>query len=242
MKSYAPLNILKQVDENIWIVDGDKIHLMGIPFSTRMTIIRLKNNDLFIHSPTPLTPSLKQEVEALGKIKHLISPNWIHYAYINQWQQAFDDTVAWASPNVRHRAKKTNTQIEFNRDLDETAEAEWADEIDQIIVYGSKVHVEVVFFHRSSKTLILTDLIENFEADKLPFWFKWLAKAAGILDPNGKQPRDMQISFWNGKQQLRHAVNQMISWQPKKIILAHGRWYQQNAVAELKRAFAWVLK
>lgn len=242
MKDYSPLHILKQIDDNIWIVDGDKISFFGLPFPTRMTIIRLNNGDLFLHSPTTLTPELKREVESLGTIKHLVSPNWIHYAYINQWQEAFQNTVAWASPNVRKRAKKAKSTVVFNHDLGEAAAPEWADEINQIIVHGSSIHTEVVFFHKSSKTLILTDLIENFEADKVPIWFKWLAKLAGILDPNGKHPRDMQMSFWRGKKQLRHAVNIMLAWQPDKIILAHGRWYQTNAINELKRAFKWALQ
>lgn len=240
--NYSPLNILKPVAKNIWIVDADNISFYGLPYSTRMTIIRLKNGDLFIHSPTPLTAELKQAVKALGTVKHLVSPNWIHYAYINQWQQAFDNTVAWASPNVKARAKKYKINVTFDRDLAEKAEAEWVDEIDQIIVQGSKIHIEVVFFHRSSKTLILTDLIENFEANKLPIWMVPLAWLAGILDPNGHPPRDMKMSFGRGKPQLRSALKTMISWQPEKIILAHGRWYPQNAVSELKRAFAWVLK
>jgi hypothetical protein len=33
----------------------------------------------------------------------------------------------------------------------------------------------------------------------------------------------------------------MISWHPERIALAHGRWYETNAVAELRRIFGWVL-
>lgn len=137
---------------------------------------------------------------------------------------------------------KTRSKVVFDRDLGETEEADWADEINQIIVHGSKVHIEVVFFHKSSKTLILTDLIENFESEKVPFWFTPLAWLAGILDPNGKQPIDMKMSFWRGKAQLTGAVTTMLSWQPEKVILAHGRCYFDNATTELKRAFAWALK
>lgn len=242
MKDYSPLHILKQVDDNIWIVDGDNISFFGLPFPTRMTVIKLKNGDLFLHSPTTLTPKLLSEIKALGVVKHLVSPNWIHYAYIDQWQAAFDNTIAWASPNVRARAKKAKSKVVFDRDLGETAPADWADEVKQIIVHGSKIHVEVVFFHKSSKTLILTDLIENFEASKIPLWFVPLAWLAGILDPNGKHPRDMKMTFLRGKKQLNRAVTIMLGWQPDKIILAHGRWYQSGAIEQLNRAFSWVLK
>lgn len=242
MKDYSPLNILKQVDDNIWLVDSDNISFYGLPYSTRMAVIRLNNGDLFLHSPTPITAELKQELDALGQVKHLVSPNWIHYAYIHQWAEVYPDAIAWASPNVRKRASKFKSKVVFNRDLGDTAAPEWQGEIEQLIVHGSKLHVEVVFFHKSSGTLILTDLIENFEADKIPVWFRWLARISGILAPNGKQPRDMKMSFIRGKKQLKQAIDIMIAWQPQKIIIAHGKWFQQDAVKELERAFAWVLK
>jgi hypothetical protein len=40
---------------------------------------------------------------------------------------------------------------------------------------------------------------------------------------------------------LRAAVETMLAWQPERIILAHGRWYPENAQAELHRAFRWLL-
>jgi hypothetical protein len=33
----------------------------------------------------------------------------------------------------------------------------------------------------------------------------------------------------------------MMAWQPERVILAHGRWYEENAAAELRRAFRWVM-
>ncbi len=238
---YEPLNTLKPVGDNIWIVDGPHIAFYGLPFSTRMTIIRLANGELFIHSPIALTDDLKAEVSALGKVRHLVSPNWIHYAYIADWQKAFADTVAWASPNVRMRAVKHKVDIAFDRDLGEVAEPDWTEEIDQLIVFGSKVHVEVVFFHKASKTLILTDLIENFEKPKLPWWLRFAIGLAGNVDPDGKAPIDMRMSFLGGKSKLRVAVQQMIDWAPERVILAHGRWYERDGTIELRRAFRWVL-
>jgi hypothetical protein len=69
LATYPPLNTLKRVAEDIWIVDGPVIRfgppLLKMPFSTRMTIIRI-GGDLLIHSPTPLTAELKTEVEGIG--------------------------------------------------------------------------------------------------------------------------------------------------------------------------------
>jgi hypothetical protein len=32
----------------------------------------------------------------------------------------------------------------------------------------------------------------------------------------------------------------MIGWDPARIILAHGRWYERGGADELRRAFRWL--
>jgi hypothetical protein len=100
---------------------------------------------------------------------------------------------------------------------------------------------EVVFFHRASRTLILTDLIENFEPRKLGFVMRWLTWLGGVQDPDGAMPRDMRLTYAKRKDDLRTAVETMVAWNPERVILAHGRWYQTNGTQELRRAFRWLL-
>lgn len=86
----------------------------------------------------------------------------------------------------------------------------------------------------------MTDLIENFESDKLrPGLVSWLAWLGAVRDPNGQMPRDMRLTF--SKEELRQAVKTMLAWEPQRIILAHGRWYDHDAASELCRAFCWLL-
>ena len=233
---YTPLNTLKPVDDNIWIVDGPEISFNGLPFPTRMTIIRLQNGDLFIHSPTPLPEPLKNQVDAIGKVRHLVSSNYIHYWWIGEWQEHYPDAIKWASPKVRPRAAKHG--IKFDRDLGEQAELDWADEIDQIIVHGGRAMEEVEFFHKPSKTLILTDFIENFEPKRVHSRImRFLLKLGGVADPDGKMPVDIYLSFFGRRDKLKSAIQTMINWHPERVILAHGRWYKKDGEAELRRAF-----
>ncbi len=236
---YTPINCLKPVDENIWIVDGPTIRFYGIPFPTRTTIVRLHSGDLFIHSPGHLTEPLIASIKKLGNVRHLVSPNKIHYWWIGTWSEAWPDAIKWASPGVAERAGKHS--ITFDKDLHEEAAPEWAEDIDQLIVHGGRFMEEVVFFHKASSTLILTDLIENFEPNKIRSGFtKFLAYLAGILAPDGKMPFDMRMTHWGRYGQLREAINKMLSWHPQRIIIAHGRWFETDGEAQLKRAFRWV--
>lgn len=242
---YEPLNTLKKVADHIWIVDGERIEmdavLTKIPFSTRMTVIRLKNNHLWLHSPIQPTEALIKEINALGEVKHLVSPNKIHYAYIQEWASLYPDAATWASPGVKSRADSQNIKVHFTHYLEDEAPRIWADDLDQLIFKGSRYLEEVVFFHKSSRTLILADLIENFEPQKTESRFlKGLYQLGGVADPDGKTPFDLRMTFLGRMEVARACYHRMVAWAPEKIILAHGRWYKENGVAELKRAFRWL--
>ncbi|MFC6463415.1 DUF4336 domain-containing protein [Marinilactibacillus sp. GCM10026970] len=242
---YEPLNTLKRVADNIWIVDGEVIHMnvlsVGIPFSTRMTIIKLADQSLWCHSPIQPSAELFKEIDKIGKVCHLVSPNKIHYAFIREWKTHYPEAVTWSSPGVEKRAASQKIEVKFDRNLEDSPPVEWHKEINQLIFKGSHVVQEVVFYHKSSQTLILTDLIENFEPEYTTssFW-RCVHKLARISDPNGQTPIDMRLTFLGQKQQARDSFQRMLSWRPEKIILAHGRWYERNGTSELKRAFKWL--
>ncbi len=239
---YEPLNTLKPVADGLWLIDGPAIRFMGLPFSTRATVVRLETGDVWVHSPTHLTDGLRAELDALGPVRHLIAPNWIHYAHIADWQAAWPEAEAWGAPGVAERAAKKGLELRLDHDLQwDGAEPPWAGQIDQLIVRGSKTHREAVFFHRASDTLILTDLIEAFETEKLPVWMRPVVWITGIDDSDGKMPPDMQWTF-RDKTALAEDLERMIGWGPERVILAHGRWYDSNGVAELERAFRRVLR
>src|SRR5690606_5112891 len=102
----------------------------------------------------------------------------------------------------------------------------WDEEMDTLPVAGSYM-TEVEFFHRASRTLILTDLIENFEPRKLSFWMRLLTRLGGVQDPHGSMPRDMRLSFSGNREGLRRAIETMIGWNPQRVVIAHGRWYEK---------------
>jgi len=238
---YEPLDTLKPVADGLWLIDGPAIRFFGMPFSTRATVVLLENGDFWVHSPTRLTDGLRRELDAIGPVRHLIAPNWLHYAHLDDWLAAYPEAQAWGAPGVEARARKKGLALQIDHTLQwDRAEAPWDGQIEQMIVRGSKLHREAVFFHHASQTLILTDLIEAFETAKLPVWMRPLVWIAGIDDPDGTMPPDMRRSF-RDRTALGADLERMIAWAPERVIIAHGRWYESNGVAELERAFRKVL-
>jgi len=240
---YEPLNTLKPVVPGLWIVDGPIVRMAALgasaPFPTRMTVARLADVGLWCHSPIAPDAALFAAIDALGPVRHLVSPNKLHYAHIAAWKRRYPDAVAWASPGVRERAASQKIEVDFDADLGDVPEPAWAPELDQLHFRGSRAIEEVVFLHRASATLILADLIENFEAARLGTAMRWIARLGGVLDPDGKAPLDMRLTF-RDRATARACLQRIMGWQPRRVILAHGRCYLDNAEAELRRAFRWL--
>lgn len=233
---YEPLYTLKKVAPDIWIADGSWISFYGVPFPTRMTVIRMSNGGIWVHSPINAHEDLLASVSFLGPVRYLIAPNWIHYAWLPEWQVHFPDASTFVSPGVIERAAKKGVHLDADHELGNEPQSEWAGEIDQKLA-DSGWHREVVFFHRASKSLVLTDLIENLEGPKMPLWTRPLLKLVGILDPRGGMPRDIAATFRRHPDHMRKLVSDLVAWGPERVIVAHGRWYEENGTAELKRVF-----
>lgn len=242
--TYPPLNTLKRVAEHLWIVDGPIIRFgmpwPKMPFPTRMTVVRLDGERLFIHSPTHLTPELKIEVEKIGRPCWIIGPNRLHYWWISEWRTAFPDAFVYLAPGTKEHA---GNHIRFHGlPLSGASGYLWDTDLATLPVSCAYM-TEVEFFHHPSRTLILTDLIQNFEPWRLnSFAMQTLTRLGGVQDPDGQMPRDMRLTFVKQRADLKAAVEKMLRWNPERIILAHGRWYEKDGANELSRAFRWLLQ
>lgn len=229
MTTYPPLGTLKPVDEGIWIIDGPAVVCRRMPISTRATVVQLAEGGLWVHSPTGLSDCLIEEMAALGSVDHLIVPNWEHGFFLDDWRAAFPNAQVWAVPPDGANGR----QVPQAHDLG--GEPPWEHEIGHVIVGGSKVYREAVFLHRSSRTLIVADLIQNFETHRLPPWMRPMIWLAGTDDAAGNMPYLMRRRY--KRDGMAPAVEHMLAWQPRRMILSHGRWYESGAVAELERVF-----
>ena len=182
---------------------------------------------------------LKEEVEKLGQPMYIIAPNRIHYWWLPDWKRAFPQADVYLAPGIEKQAHGRIDLPHFTLDRDHGYP--WDERIATLPVRGGYM-TEVVFFDRDTRTLVLTDLIENFERHKIrsPV-LRWLTRIGGVQDPHGSMPRDMRLTWARHRSRLKAAVETMIAWAPDRILLAHGRWYTRNGTQELRRAFAWLL-
>jgi hypothetical protein len=240
--TYPPIDHLKPVAENVWLVDSGPMTTLGLSMPVRMTVIRLASGDLLLHSPTQFSFPLKAELDALGPIRHLVAPNIAHWTFIETWQSHCPEAETWAAPGLKERGAVARSRLRIDHVLSEQAPPAWAGEIAQVVVPGAANFHEVAFFHQASRTLVLTDLIVNLEPKKLPPHMAVGARLIGSAAPGGKAPIYLRLVIAAQRQAASRAAQQLLAFAPERVIFAHGDWFETTGTERLREALHWLTK
>lgn len=220
----------------IWIADGaDVTGALGFRFPTRMALVRLPDGGLWVWSPIALTPALRQEIDALDPVAHLVAPNSLHHTFLADWRDAYPSARLHAAPGLR----TARADIAFTDDLSDTPPAAWAAQIAQVVVPSNTLTTEVVFFHRPSGTVLVTDLIQQMAPDRFTGWRGIVARLDLMVAPRPSVPRKFRMAFTD-RPAARAAIDRILEWPADKLIIAHGTPITQDARTVITDAFGWL--
>ncbi len=237
MRRYVIGENMEKLAHDIWIFNGNSVQFLGLPFSTRMTVVRLSNGELWVHSPIELSEAIIDQISSLGNVRYLIAPNHLHHLFLPEWLAVYPNAKVYGTNEV---IKKRN-DLSFNGSLNHQQSWAWGSDIDQELFSGSPLMEECVFFHKASNVLIVTDLVENFSGSEFNYWQRAVAKGVGILAPNGKMPLDWRLSFMFGKSDARKHLDRLLAWKPQILVMSHGEIVKENTDKFLERAFKWLI-
>jgi hypothetical protein len=218
----------------LFVAEGPTVSFFGVPYSTRMAVIPLQGG-LFVWSPIALAPALRREVDALGEVRWLVSPNKLHHLFLGAWKTAYPSARLYAPPGLRRKRK----DLAFDADLEDAPDPAWAAEIDQVLMRGSFALTEAVFFHRASRTAIVGDLIQRFPRDWFHGWRGVLCRLSGIVAPDAGTPFDWRQSFVR-RQAARAALARILAWPIERVLIAHGISACADGAAFMRRGLAWL--
>jgi hypothetical protein len=211
----------------------------GARFDARMTVIRLSSGELMLHSPCDITAAMAEKISALGPVTHIVAPGNFHTTYVAVAQAAFPRAKTWICPGIEHR----RPGLKYDGVLGDVAPADWAREIDQVLVQGTRFMREVAMFHRASRTLILVDLIENFTdatphiGGALKFLFKYIFRMW-----NNPRPAPEYRMGWSDRQAAAKSLRRILAWDFRQIVLSHGDLIDHNAREVAAGAWTGILK
>jgi hypothetical protein len=219
--------MLRSLAPDVWVATH-KLRFWGSPVVTRMTLFRLSDGSLFVIGPVPRTPELDREVAALGPVHFVVAPNRYHHLYAGAWAQ-HPDARLYGAPGL---AKK-RPGLRFHGTLGSVAPPEWAGQLDQELVEGVPVTNEVVFFHRASRTLVVTDLFFNYPPAK-----SLVVRGIRMLeDCDGKftVPRVVRL-LTRDRRAFARSIERILSWDFDRIVMAHGTVVESGGHARAEEA------
>ncbi|QAB15296.1 DUF4336 domain-containing protein [Hydrogenovibrio thermophilus] len=231
--------LTEYVKNQVWLLEYP-IRFEGMDLFGRMTIIRLENGDLLIHDPCKITDAIRQQIDDIGPVKYIVAPGSYHHLFVTDFQTKYPQAETFLCPGLERK----RPDIPFDWILGNKPDPRWADEIDQVVVSGTKYMWEVAFFHKPSKTLILVDLLENIGDDYrhhanwvLRFWWKFVFRMW-----NKPKPAPEYQMGWGNKQIVQTALYKILGWQAERAIIAHGETIEEGVNEVLSEAWKKVLK
>ena len=218
---------LRPLGPELWVCDR-RLRVAGLEIGTRMSVIRLRDGGLFLHSPVALDASLRAELDALGEIRHVVAPNLHHHLYLADYR-ALPGVRVYGPPGLPDKKRG----MRFDAVLTDAAPEAWRGEIDQQPFAGAPFMGEVVFCHRASRTLLVADLLFNFvECDHTPT--RWWLRAMGALGRFGP-PRHVRWLI-RDRQAARRAADAILQWEIERIVVGHGVLLVQSARRVLRES------
>ncbi len=227
--------MLVEFGTSLYMADGPDVSFYGFPYPTRMALARLSDGGLWVWSPIKLSRELEDEVQALGPVRHIVSPNKIHHLFLKEWAERWPEARLYAPPGLA--LKKPD--LRFHAELGDVPDPAWAEDIDQVVFRGSIALEEAVFFHRPSRTAIICDLIQRHPESKMSGWKGMLMRLDGLVGDNGSTPREWRASFLR-RQPARAALKTVIGWNAEQLLIAHGKCSRSNACEIIEEALSWI--
>ena len=80
--------MLEEFGPSLYVADGPTVPFLGFPYPTRMAVVKLSDGSAWVWSPVALSDALAKAVEAIGPVRHIVSPNKIHHLFLGEWGQS----------------------------------------------------------------------------------------------------------------------------------------------------------
>ncbi len=209
-----PHGDFKPLDENLWTLEGSLPFHMPLPRT--MTVFRLSNGGLWIHSAIALNAEGRRKLESFGAPKILVVPSTMHRLDAPVYKRLY--------PSIRVVAPEAAIKrVEEKVSVDASCENEFQGS--EVIVHrmpGAKP-IELAYevpLARGGKALVINDVLVNVQ--QMPGLFGAVLKLVGRAGKFRSPPSNKLIllddrrkfAAWLGQQSHRHDI--------KVITVAHG--------------------
>lgn len=223
--------VLEPLADGVWVARAP-FRFLTFAIGTRMSVVRLPDGGLLLHSPIAPDSALRAELDALGPVRHIVCPNLFHHVFAGPMLEAYPEARLYAPAQLR----KKRPELRVDRDFVEGPCSEWGGALEGVRVQGSMLD-ETVLFHGATGTLISADFLEYFErCDEA--WTRGYLKLAGVYQ-RVTWNRLLRLVYRDRKA-ARASIDRILEFPIERVVIAHGDVITKHARAAVREGFAWL--
>jgi hypothetical protein len=228
--------MLHAVAPELWTAEHRLSFPGGVRLPVRMTVVGLPGGALLVHNPIPLDGGLGDQLDRLGSVRYVVAPNRLHHRFAGPCLQRYPGAGLHGAPGLP--AKRPT--LRFAGVLGEGPAPPWAEVLEQALLEGAPGLSEVLFFHRPSRSLLVTDLLFNVRTPET-----WATSL--VLRLMGTRGRLAMSRAWRryrrDRAAFRASVERVLAWDFDRILPGHGEVFEaEDARATAREALAWALR
>ena len=223
---------LRLLDDGIWVADRP-LRLAGIELGTRMTVIRLRDGRLLLHSPVPCDEETRRALDAVGPVGFVLAPSKVHHFFVTPWKAAYPAATLLAAPGLQEK----RPGIPFDGVLEAAPPEAWRGVLELELFRGATWINEIVLFHAPSRTLVLTDLAMNYHSApdlRTAIWQR-------VFDVRNRFGPTRFVRFLiRDHRAARGSLERILAWDFERVTVTHGEVLEAGGKAALRAAYAWL--
>ena len=220
--------------EGVWLSTAP-VRFLGMQLTATMTVLRLGDESLLLHSPVEMTPERRDAVEALGRVAHLYSPNLFHHLRIGEWASAFPSARVHAP---RGLARK-RPDLRVDRIHGDVPEPAFAGTVDEVAIDGFRLR-ETVLLYRPARTLVVADLVHNVGRPRHS-WTRIYTRTMGFYDRVALS-RMIRWAAFSDRIASRRSLGVVLGLPFDRVIVGHGMPLHEGGREAIALAYAWLLR
>jgi hypothetical protein len=229
MEAKMPRSPLAQADLSINFEDIKlfnsvlKMPLAKLPVTS--SLISLSTGNILLSPHPSLTPA---EFQSMGKVADIVAPNLYHHLGIQKAIEVLPEAHLWGADGFEQKRKDIAWQSFLT-------ESTWPyqEELAAIQIAGMPKLNEVVFVHKKSQTLFLTDLCFNILEDS-GFAGRLLYNAFGTYKRFAISK--ILIKFVKDPAAFQKSLTTLFTHDFDNIVLSHGSVVAGGGKAKLREA------
>jgi len=224
--------LLESLATDLWVARRPLPLAVG-DIGARMTVLRLPDRSLMLHSPVQLDATLSQALRELGPVKWLLGPSRVHHLFLGDYVKAFPAAALCGAPGLAEKRR----DLVFQHVLAPQPPPGWPESVKLQLVEGAPQMNEVALLHAPSRTLVLTDLVFNVQpgARNEAKLFHWLVGATGRFGPH----RLIRL-FIRDRAAARRSLDRILAWDFDRVVMSHGDVVESGGHRLFEQAFAYL--